>query len=92
MGRVTSNNFQPAKNMIEEIQTEKSRSSAPSGRLHPIVVLEGSIVDHDHDCDDTEPFCFTCQNMGTVNCFCGGDLCCCDNNGEMPCPKCDRGW
>lgn len=38
MGRVTSNNFQPAKNMIEEIQTEKSGSSAPSGRLHPLVV------------------------------------------------------
>ena len=43
MGREASNNFQPAKNMIEGIQTEKSDSSAPSGRLHPLVVALASL-------------------------------------------------
>ena len=38
MGRVTSNNSQPTQTMIEELKHSKSDSSAPSGRLHPIVV------------------------------------------------------
>lgn len=33
-------------------------------------------------------YCFECNNTGTVNCECGGDLCVCMNNGEMPCPVC----
>ena len=41
---MTMKDFQPAKNMIEEIQTQKSGSSAPSGRLHPLVVLDGAIA------------------------------------------------
>lgn len=33
-------------------------------------------------------WCSTCHNTGWVNCYCGGDLCVCENNGEEPCPMC----
>ncbi len=33
-------------------------------------------------------YCDTCQNLGYLNCYCGGDLCICENNGEYPCPDC----
>jgi hypothetical protein len=39
--------------------------------------------------DDFENyFCERCDNMGVVNCYCGGDLCVCRNNGEKDCPDC----
>lgn len=44
-------------------------------------------VDFDDD-DDGEGYCFTCNNTGIVDCECGGDLCVCLNNGEIPCPEC----
>lgn len=34
-------------------------------------------------------YCETCYNTGWVNCYCGGDLCVCENNGEELCPVCD---
>lgn len=34
-------------------------------------------------------WCDTCQNTGYVECLCGGDLCICENNGEMECPDCN---
>ena len=37
MGRVTTINNQPPSDMAEENQTSKSDSSAPSGRVHPLV-------------------------------------------------------
>lgn len=40
------------------------------------------------DANPSDDWCHTCNNMGTVPCFCGGDLCVCGNNGEMPCPDC----
>lgn len=33
-------------------------------------------------------YCSECQNTGFVECYCGGDLCICENNGEEPCPAC----
>ena len=47
----------------------------------------------DLDGDDFGEFeergwCDTCGNTGSLNCFCGGDLCVCENNGEYPCPDC----
>jgi len=33
-------------------------------------------------------WCETCHNTGYVNCYCGGDLCICENNGEEECPSC----
>ena len=39
MGRVMRINLKSPSDMAEENQTSKSDSSAPSGRLHPIVVL-----------------------------------------------------
>lgn len=35
-------------------------------------------------------YCTHCQNTGWVDCYCGGDLCICENNGEEPCPYCDQ--
>lgn len=41
---------------------------------------------------DGERYCFTCNNLGTVHCECGGDICVCleygMSGGEMPCPDC----
>ena len=33
-------------------------------------------------------WCERCQGMGSVNCYCGGDLCVCENYGEADCPRC----
>lgn len=41
-------------------------------------------------CEDEPEYCFECNNMGIIPCECGGDICVCLNNGEMPCPYCDR--
>lgn len=56
-------------------------------------IQEGEDDEYEYwDGDDSEDaWCDTCQNMGTINCHCGGDLCVCENHGEMPCPNCDRG-
>jgi hypothetical protein len=43
--------------------------------------------DFDDEFDGKE-FCMNCNNTGIVDCHCGGDLCICLNNGEMPCPNC----
>ncbi len=32
-------------------------------------------------------YCATCNNLGTVECECGGDFCACGQN-ELPCPDC----
>lgn len=50
----------------------------------------GELAEDDFDRDfDDDPYCYTCQNLGAVECECGGDTCVCENNGEMPCPDCD---
>ncbi len=41
--------------------------------------------------DNEDAYCDTCQNTGTVECYCGGDMCVCENYGEEPCPDCSRG-
>lgn len=61
--------------------------SGPAKCDHPEATVEPGLEN-----DDDEPFCFTCQNTGYVDCYCGGDFCACDNHGEMDCPNCDRGW
>ena len=38
--------------------------------------------------EDIEEPCKHCDGWGYTNCFCGGDLCVCQNNGEMPCWFC----
>lgn len=40
------------------------------------------------DSDENPEYCHVCNNTGWVNCYCGGDLCVCENQGEEPCPKC----
>lgn len=32
--------------------------------------------------------CPKCDGVGSVDCHCGGDLCVCENYGEIPCPMC----
>lgn len=39
-----------------------------------------------HDDEDGE--CKHCEGWGYTDCFCGGDLCVCFNNGEKPCYYC----
>jgi hypothetical protein len=31
----------------------------------------------------------TCGGTGSLNCYCGGDFCACENQGEVPCPGCE---
>jgi hypothetical protein len=45
-------------------------------------------IDDNYFDDYADDYCYDCQNMGTVNCYCGGDLCICENYGEIPCPAC----
>ena len=49
MGRVTRINPRSPSDMSEGIQTEKSGCSAPSGRLHPIVVPWVGKLRHDRE-------------------------------------------
>jgi hypothetical protein len=38
-------------------------------------------------------WCDRCQGLGMADCYCGGDQCYCQNNGEMECPTCHgEGW
>lgn len=34
-------------------------------------------------------WCEHCHNTGSLDCYCGGDLCVCENYGEYPCPYCE---
>lgn len=45
---------------------------------------------HEHDYDDAHDgvMCPRCMGMASINCHCGGDLCVCENYGEMDCPYC----
>ena len=42
----------------------------------------------DFEDDGADFWCEACQNTGSVECYCGGDQCYCENGGEKPCPKC----
>ena len=44
--------------------------------------------DDDYFDDEPQGYCDTCNNTGWMNCYCGGDLCVCENQGEMECPEC----
>ncbi len=37
---------------------------------------------------DSDAWCGNCDNLGTITCRCGGDLCVCENQGEIDCPAC----
>lgn len=51
---------------------------------------DGNNEDYIDDDDDDfgEKWCAECNNMGIIECDCGGDLCVCENNGEIECPAC----
>jgi hypothetical protein len=36
-------------------------------------------------------YCERCYNTGELDCYCGGDLCVCENYGTFPCPDCEGG-
>lgn len=38
--------------------------------------------------DDDGVTCPRCMGDGTVNCYCAGDFCICDNFGDADCPVC----
>lgn len=40
------------------------------------------------DDDPERVSCPRCMGDGSVNCYCGGDLCVCENYGEKACPVC----
>ena len=39
---------------------------------------------------DTSGLESTCGDLGTLNCFCGGDQCVCHHHGEIECPGCEE--
>ena len=67
-------------------------------RRHGLWVNRARVVAYDRlqwlDDDGLDDFsgerewCDTCNNLGIILCHCGGDLCVCENYGEMPCPEC----
>lgn len=44
--------------------------------------------DYYDDSPEDYEFCPRCSGHGTVSCYCGGDLCFCQNYGEKDCPLC----
>ena len=40
------------------------------------------------DFDEEFIQCPRCSGWGHINCYCGGDLCVCENYGEKDCPLC----
>jgi len=42
---------------------------------------------------DRKAYCLTCNNLGEVPCYCGGDICVCleSEGGMIPCPDCFGG-
>lgn len=46
------------------------------------------IVAEEFEPSDPEEWCEHCQGTGEIDCYCGGDLCVCSNNGTEPCPYC----
>ncbi len=34
-------------------------------------------------------WCDYCQGMGTAECLCAGDFCCCSAGDNLTCPRCD---
>jgi len=54
------------------------------------IILDAGEEFDDDDFEADDVYCFECNNMGIIPCECGGDICVCMNNGEMPCPYCDR--
>lgn len=52
------------------------------------VMAEEEYNDFDDYEDEDDVYCETCGNLGTILCECGGDICVCENNGEIPCPEC----
>lgn len=44
--------------------------------------------EYDFDEDRDGVICPRCMGDGSVNCYCGGDLCVCWNYGERDCPTC----
>ena len=51
--------------------------------------IEADYFDCD-DYDDQSVMCPKCSGHGTISCNCGGDLCVCENYGDVPCPLCDE--
>jgi hypothetical protein len=65
--------------------TDPSRDVA-SKKAEP---AEEADRDHDNDSgDEQDDWCDTCNNMGIIDCLCGGDMCICMNHGEINCPDC----
>ena len=44
--------------------------------------------DYQPDIPEGHVLCPRCDGHQEVACYCGGDLCVCDNNGDKPCPFC----
>ena len=64
----------------------------PSREIKPRAGLTASEpprdMSDDYDDDGEEEACGFCEGWGYVDCHCGGDLCVCDYNGEIPCYQC----
>jgi hypothetical protein len=43
---------------------------------------------YDDDLPEDNVICPRCDGNRIVDCHCGGDLCVCENYGEMDCPMC----
>ena len=48
--------------------------------------IEDHLSGEPDEADDE--YCDHCKNTGEIDCYCGGDLCVCENNGTYPCQHC----
>ncbi len=63
------------------------RKQSFEARSSPLPCYTAGVTDDD-EWEDGEEWCETCNNMGVLDCHCGGDLCVCMRRGEYPCPDC----
>lgn len=64
----------------------------PSREIRPAFTVTQAPLEEPRDYDESgydepEP-CNICDGWGYNICHCGGDLCVCSFNGEIPCPNC----
>lgn len=57
-------------------------------RRDALTICTPPLRDDELSDDGAEEPCANCEGRGYTDCFCGGGLCVCENNGEEPCWSC----
>ena len=74
--------------MSDQIANAGGSEPAKPGSLERVVQPQASEEEYPLCYEDDDRYCETCGNLGVIICHCGGDLCVCEYNGEIPRPDC----